>query len=213
VARLAPEGSESAETDRLLARAEAGDRAAVESLFGGHRDYLHRMIDLRMDQQLRSRIDVSDVIQEAHVEASRRIGDFLRRRPMPFALWLRQTAYECLLRLRRQHVEAQQRAVGREVPLPERSSVLLAGAAMSASATPSEQLIEQELARRVREAMAQLPDDDREILLMRNFEELSNQEVAQVLGLEPGTASKRYMRALFRLREVLVANGLTESQT
>ena len=91
--------------------------------------------------------------------------------------------------------------------------MLLAGAAIAGSATPSEQLIERELAERVREAMAQLPEDDREILLMRNYEELSNQEVAQVLGIEPGTASKRYTRALLRVREVLVANGLTESQT
>ncbi|MBI3464886.1 MAG: hypothetical protein HY000_17795 [Planctomycetes bacterium] len=76
------ESSESSETDRLLERAEAGDPSALETLFAGHRDYLRQMIDLRMDPKLRSRIDVSDVIQEAHVEAVRRIDDFLRRRPM-----------------------------------------------------------------------------------------------------------------------------------
>lgn len=200
--------SESADTDRLLERAEAGDVAALDELFAGHRGYLRQMIDLRMDQQLRSRVDVSDVIQEAHVEAVRRMGDFLRRRPMPFRLWLRKTAYECLLRLRRQHVEAKQRAVGREVPLPDRSSVLLAGQALAGS-TPSGRLIEEELAQRVREAVAQLGGDDREILLMRNFEGLSNQEIAQVLDIEPDAASKRYGRALLRLRKVLVESGLS----
>ena len=205
--------ADTVETVELLREHGTGSPGALDKLLAQHREYLHRLIDVRMDGQLRSRIDVSDVIQEAHLEVVRRIDDYMERRPMPFRLWLRQTAYETLLRLRRRHVEAKQRTVEREVPLPERSSVLLAAAAMRGAATPSEELVEQELAQRVRDAMTQLSDEDRELLLMRNYEELSNQEVAQVLSLEPGTASKRYTRALLRLREVLIASGLTESQT
>jgi RNA polymerase sigma-70 factor (ECF subfamily) len=151
------------------------------------------------------------VIQEAHLEALRRIGDYVERRPMPFRLWLRKTAHECLLRMRRQHVEAQQRTVSREVPLPDRSSVLLAGQALGS--TPSQRLIDEELAQRVREAMAGLDEDDREVLLMRNYEGLSNQEVAVILEIEPDAASKRYGRALLRLSKVLIDGGLSESQT
>lgn len=197
------------EIELLLERVRAGDPAAMEQLFARHRDYLHGVIELRMDRNLRSRVDVSDVIQEAHLEAVRRIGDFLNRRPMPFRLWLRKTAYECLLRMRRQHVEAKRRAVGREVPLPQRSSVMLAGQALGS--TPSQRLIDAELAERVRDGMAQLEEDDREVLLMRNYEALSNQEVAQVLEIEPDAASKRYGRALLRLRKILIEGGLSES--
>lgn len=198
-------------TEALLAEVRAGRPEALECLFAGHRDYLHSMLALRMDNYLRSRLDVSDVIQEAHLEALRRIGDFLDRRPMPFRLWLRKTAYECLLKMRRQHVVAQQRAVSREVPLPERSSVLLAGQALGS--TPSQRLIDEELAERVRWAVAQLDEDDREVLLMRNYEGLSNREVAQLLAIEPDAASKRYGRALLRLSKVLTESGLSESQT
>ena len=136
----------------------------------------------------------------------------LRRRPMPFHLWLRQTAYQNLLRLRRQHVEADRRSVTRELPLPEGSSATLARQLLGAGPTPSEQAGEEELARRLRQAVAELPDTDREILLMRNFEGLSNQEAAQVLGLEPAAASRRYGRAILRLRKVLQAGGVMGSE-
>ena len=198
-------------TRLLLAQVDARDPQALEELFAQHRSYLHQVLELRMDQRLRSRVDVSDVIQEAQLEAVRRMDDFLRRRPMPFRLWLRKTAYECLLRLRRQHVEAKGRAVGREVPLPDRSSVLLAVQAVPGCATPSEHAIEHELAERVRKAMAELSEEDRELVLMRNYEGLSNQDVAQMLEIEPEAASKRYGRALLRLRKILLQNGLSES--
>jgi RNA polymerase sigma-70 factor (ECF subfamily) len=199
------------QAEGLLAEVRAGKREALEQLFASHRDYLQGMLALRMDNSLRSRLDVSDVIQEAHLEALRRIGDYVERRPMPFRLWLRKTAHECLLRMRRKHVEAQQRTVSREVPLPDRSSVLLAGQALGS--TPSQRLIDEELAQRVREAMAGLDEDDREVLLMRNYEGLSNQEVAVILEIEPDAASKRYGRALLRLSKVLIDGGLSESQT
>jgi RNA polymerase sigma-70 factor (ECF subfamily) len=95
--------------------------------------------------------------------------------------------------------------------LPDRSSVLLAGQALGS--TPSQRLIDEELAQRVREAMAGLDEDDREVLLMRNYEGLSNQEVAVILEIEPDAASKRYGRALLRLSKVLIDGGLSESQT
>jgi RNA polymerase sigma-70 factor (ECF subfamily) len=198
------------ETEAMLKEARAGNPAALDELFSKHRAYLHGILELRMDPNLRSRLDVSDVIQEAHLEALRRIDDYLDRRPMPFRLWLHKTAYECLLRMRRQHVEAKKRAVSRAMPLPERSSILLAGAAVGS--TPSQQLMQEELAQRVREAIGRMDEDDREVLLMRNYEGLSNHEVAQVLEIEPDAASKRYGRALLRLRKLLLAGGLSESQ-
>ncbi len=117
---------DSAETNHLLERARAGDRQAIEELFARYRPYLQQVIAARLDGRLRQRLDPSDVVQEAEAEAFRRLGDYLRRQPMPFRLWLRKTACERLLKLREQHVEAARRSVEREVRLPEQSSLLLA---------------------------------------------------------------------------------------
>lgn len=191
------------EVEQLLARAHGGDRMAFEELFGRHRAYLRQVVALRLDPKLRPRVDPSDVVQETHLEAYRRLADYLQRRPMPFRLWLRKTAQERLLVLRRQHVEAARRSVGREVPLPDQSSLQLAERLFARGSSPSQRLEKQELARRIRQSLAQLSDADQEILLMRTFEGLSNPEIGHVLDLDPGTVSKRYGRALLRLHELL----------
>jgi RNA polymerase sigma-70 factor (ECF subfamily) len=203
---------DSAETQQLLEQARTGDRQAFERLFARYRSYLRQVIALRLDPRVRARVDPSDVVQETQLEAFRRLPDFLERRPMPFRLWLRRTAHERLIVNRRHHVQAARRSVVREVPLPERSSLLLAGQVLASGSTPSLRLQRRELARRVNQALAQLPEPDREVLLMRAFEGLSNQEAACVLGLDPGTASKRHGRALLRLHQILSQGGLTESQ-
>ena len=203
---------DSSETTRLLEQVRDGDRDAFEKLFARHRPYLRQVVSLRLDPKLRARVDASDVVQETHLEAVRRLPDYLERRPMPFRLWLRKTAYERLLMIERHHVDAQRRAVGREVALPDRSSLQLFGQLLAASSTPSQQLSRAELAHRVRQAVARLADIDKEILLMRNLEGLSNHEVAQVLEIAPAAASQRYGRALLRLRKLLLAGGLSESE-
>ena len=199
---------DSTETCNLLRQIEEGDRQAFERLFDRYRAYLSQVVEVRLDPRVRVRIDPSDVVQETQLEVFRRLPDYLTRRPMPFRLWLRKTAQERLLVVRRQHLEAGRRAVNREVPLPERSSLLLARGFLTGS-TPSRQLGRQELARRVRQAVARLSEADREIVLLRAFEGLSNQEVACVLDLDPATASKRHGRALLRLQKLLAEGGLT----
>ena len=201
---------DSEDTRVQLERAAAGDPAAFDELFARHRDFLRLVVQLRMDARVRARVDPSDVVQEAQLDAFRRLRDFLDRRPMPFRLWLRNTARERLLKVQRRHLEAGRRDAGREVPLPEHSSLLLAGRLLAGGSTPSQRLDRGETARRVREAVAALPEADREVLLMLNFEGLSNQEVAYLLGLDPATASKRHGRALLRLRQALLDGGLAE---
>jgi RNA polymerase sigma-70 factor, ECF subfamily len=195
-----------ADVDELLRRLAAGDRAALDELLASHRDAVSRYVDLRIDPQLRARVGVSDVVQEALLEVVRRIDDFLARNPMPFRVWVIKTAHEQLLRLRRRHVEAGCRAVGAEAL--DQGSVLLAGRLVDAAPTPGERLAREELARQVRVAVAELPDLDREVILLRTFEGLSNVESAQVLNIDPATATKRYTRALRRLREAMTASGL-----
>jgi RNA polymerase sigma-70 factor (ECF subfamily) len=205
--------ADSAETSRLLARMRTGDASACGELFKRHRPYLRRLVEFRIDPRLRARVDPSDVVQEAQMEATRRLDTYLTERPMPFRLWLRQIAYDRLLMLRRQHIKAERRAVERDVHLPERSSLVLAQQLLAGGPAPDEQMVRLEFARRVREAVQRLSDADREMMLLRNFEGLSNQEVARLLEIEPVAASKRYGRALLRLRKILMQNGLTESES
>jgi RNA polymerase sigma-70 factor (ECF subfamily) len=197
------------ETSQLLERVRQGDAAALNRLLDMHRPFMRRVVEARLDPRLHARIDPSDVVQEAQMEAARRIQDYLERRPMPFHLWLRQTAFENLLRLQRTH-RADCRTVEKEFPLPDRSSVMLARQLLGESRGPPDQLIEAELARRVREGLAALSETDREILLMRSFEGLSNQEVAAALGIEPVAASQRFGRAVLRLRKLLTQIDPTE---
>jgi RNA polymerase sigma-70 factor (ECF subfamily) len=203
---------DSAETQALLRRIRAGDGPAFGQLFARHQDYLHRLVELRLDPRLRARLDPSDVVQEAHLEALHRLGAYLERPALPFRLWLRQIALDHTLKARRHHLATARRAVGREVPLPEHSSLVLARRLLAGGPAPGEQLDRRELARRLRLAVARLPEADREVVLLRHFEGLSTREVACLLGIDPAAASKRHGRALLRLHRILSEGGLTESQ-
>lgn len=208
---MAEMASDSAETQRLLEQARAGIAGAVNHLLERHRPYVYRFVELRLDPQIRGRVDPSDVVQEAQMEAFRRLDAYLGNAPMCFRLWLRQIALDRLLMLRRHHRGTRRRSVTHEVALPDQSSLAFARQLLASGTSPSGRLVASELAQRVRQAVAQLPDADREIVLLRNFEGLSNQEVAQLLEIKPVSASQRYGRALMRLRKLL-AETLPEEQ-
>jgi RNA polymerase sigma-70 factor (ECF subfamily) len=163
-----------------------------------------------MDQALRGRLDASDIVQDAQAEAFRRLEDFLRRRPMPFHLWLRKMAQERLIMARRYHVDAGRRAVGRELPLPNRSTAIFAQQILAAGDSPSTLISQEELTSKVRRAVGQLSEINREILLMRVYEGLSYDEIACVLEIDAATARKRNGRALIQLHKFLAADGLSD---
>jgi RNA polymerase sigma-70 factor (ECF subfamily) len=199
---------DSAQTLRLLVQVSHGNAGALDRLLARHRPAIHAFVEVRLDPQLRARLDPSDVVQEAQLEVLRRMDDYLRRRPMPFHLWVRRTAYERLLNVRRDHRRAC-RSVSREVALPDRSSLLLARPLLGGP-SPSQQLEARERADRIALAVAGLSEADREVLLMRHVEELGYEEIACLLGIETATARKRYGRALIRLQQALSDAGLLE---
>ena len=201
---------DSAETDGLLDAIDGGDRQALERLLARHRAELRSFVEVRLDPRLAARVDPSDVVQEAQLEVVRRMDDFLRRRPMPFHLWLRKTAYERLLDLHRHHVKRGKRSIHREVALPERSSLLLARPLLRNASTPSQRLEAEELAERVARVVAGLSEIDREILLLRHSEAMPFDEIACLLDIEPVAARKRFGRALIRLQQGLSEEGLLE---
>jgi RNA polymerase sigma-70 factor (ECF subfamily) len=198
---------DSAETRALLEQVGAGDRAALDALLERHRPGLLAFVELRLDPQVRARLDPSDVVQEAQLVLAQRIDDFLTRRPMPFHLWARKTAYERLLNAQRDQRRAR-RSVAREEALPDRSSLLLARPLLSGGQTPGQEAEARERAERVVAAVAELAEADRAVLLMRHAEALSHDEIAVLLDVTPAAARKRYGRALIRLQKALSDHGL-----
>jgi RNA polymerase sigma-70 factor (ECF subfamily) len=208
MAQAAPDPDE---TQRLLQAISGGDQEALSSLLEQHRSYVRGLVTLRLDSRLRARVDASDIVQEAQLEAARRVSSYLQEPALPFHLWLRRIAYERLLMARRRHV-ASCRDVEREAVLPDESSMQLADLVRAGTPTPSQQLGRDELVSRIHATLLELSDTDREIVLMRTLEGLSNKEVAQVLELDLATASKRYGRAILRLRQLLKTQGVLESE-
>jgi RNA polymerase sigma-70 factor (ECF subfamily) len=204
------EESETDETFELLDRARHGDAGAFDRLFGRHREGLRRVVARRLDRSLRGRLDPSDVVQEAQMEALKRLSDYLGRKPMPFRVWLFRTAVQRLSKLRR-HALAARRDVGREQSLPASGSTLGARPRLGHGTTPSQQLAERERSARLTRLLKKLSDADRTILELRAIEGLPYEEVGRRLEIEPAAARKRYGRALLRLRSLLLADGLKES--
>jgi RNA polymerase sigma-70 factor (ECF subfamily) len=172
------------DTEKLLDRAAAGDDDARRQLLERHRARLSRMVSVRLDHRLRARLDPSDVVQEALVDANRSLNDYLRKRPLPFYVWLRQFTWQRLLKLH-QHHQAGKRQVSREQAnmLPDESAVELAGRLLGRGSTPSAQLVRKELRRRVQDGLSRLAQRDREVLVLQYLEGLSTKETAAVLGI------------------------------
>jgi RNA polymerase sigma-70 factor (ECF subfamily) len=199
----------SPETQELLDRAKQGEAGAVERLLEVHRDPLRRMIGLRLDPALAGRVDASDIVQDVMLEVSQRLADYLRNPAMPFHLWVRHIAKDHMIDAHRRHRQAQRRSLDREQPivpaaLADQSSLELAGQFLDRELTPATAAVRHELQRRMEQAVAGLDEDDREIILMRHYEQLSNQEVAAALGLTEAAASMRHLRAVRRLRAALL---------
>jgi RNA polymerase sigma-70 factor (ECF subfamily) len=199
------------ETQRLLERAQDGDQAAFEALFRRHRARLLQAIALRMDRRVTARVDASDVLQETYLEAFRRLPRYLQEQPMPLYLWFCWLAREKVLALHRRHLGAEKRAVTHEAPLlPADSSATFVSAVIAGrEPSPSQALAKAELAERLRLALGQLDDEERDLILWRHFEQLSARDMAQLLGISEAAAGKRYLRAVERLRTILLGLGVS----
>ncbi len=200
-----PDGQQ---TQELLAGARAGDADAIDRLLDRHRDSLRRMIGLRLDKQINRRLDVSDVVQDVLVEANRRLKDYLANPVLAFHLWIRQIAKDRIIDAHRRHRVSAKRSVDREQALVaqgavDHSTMELAGQLCDPELTPAAAATQHELAVHVQGAIELLEERDKEIILMRHYEQLNNQEIAQSLGLTEPAASMRYLRALKRLRKLL----------
>jgi RNA polymerase sigma-70 factor (ECF subfamily) len=196
------------DTAILLARAADGDGSALALLFERHRRRLRQMVRLRIDQRLAGRLDASDVLQEAFLDVVQQFPSF-DVRTMPIFLWLRLVTGQRLARLHRRHLGAAMRDAGREVSLcgglPRASSVSLAEQLLGRVTSVGQEAARAELRLQLQDALNGMDALDREVIALRHFEELSNQEAAAVLGLSKTATSNRYVRALARLQKILAA--------
>jgi RNA polymerase sigma-70 factor (ECF subfamily) len=206
------------ENERLLQLAAAGDGAAWGKLLTEHHDRLCRMVEFRLDRRLRGRVDASDVVQEAYLQAATHRSDYFRDPLLPLFLWLRGVVANKLLEVHRHHLGSQMRDAAREISgcapaaAPDATSAALIDQLTGGATGPGTAAGRSEVRLRLREALKAMDAMDREVLALRHFEQLTNGEAAQVLGIQERAAAKRYVRALQRLKEILseMPGGLTE---
>jgi RNA polymerase sigma-70 factor (ECF subfamily) len=201
------------QTETLLDGARAGDSDAVNKLLEKHRRSVRRLVEMRLDRKVQQRVDVSDVVQDVMVEASGRLEKYLDDPVMAFHLWIRQIAWDRIIDTYRRHRVSAKRNMDREQPIAvpagsDQSTMELAVQLRDPALTPAAAATQREIAGKVEAVIELLNEQDREIILMRHYEHLSNLEIAEVLKLNPPAASMRYLRALRRLRQLLAENQI-----
>jgi RNA polymerase sigma-70 factor (ECF subfamily) len=209
--------SDSSEAGEIVRPETGGAERELVELFARHRDRLRRMVQIRLDRRLQGRLDPSDVLQEAQIDILRRAGEYTANPLMSPFLWVRLVTAQRLMILHRHHLGTQMRAAGQEVALfrgalPEADSVSLAALLLGRLTSPTRAAQRAETKIRLQEALNTMDPIDREVLTLRHFEELSNSETAEVLGIGKTAACNRYVRALKRLKEILTGMpGIFES--
>ena len=189
---------------RLL---EEGGQAALASLFSTYSDRLERIVSFRLDPRIRGRIDAADILQEAFLEVSERLPSFLESTEVTFFVWLRQQTLQTLVDVHRRQFR-QKRDVNREIHFASTgtsggTSVSIAQFLIGQLTSPSQVAVKAEEMQWLQEALNSMNEVDREVLALRHFEQLGNNQVAEILGLTPTAASNRYLRAAARLSEIL----------
>ena len=184
-----------------------GDPEALGDLLMRDFDRLTRVVKFRMDSRLRGRIDASDVVQEAYVEATARFEEYKRDAKMPFFLWLRFLTLQKLVELHRRNLNVKARDASRELslyngPLPEATSAVLAAQLIGKLTTPTQAAVRAETKVQLEDALNSMGAIDREVLALRHFEQLTNAEASRVLGINESAASNRYVRAAKRLKTI-----------
>ena len=194
--------------DRLLQQLADGQENVLAELFSLHRDRLWRMVNFRIDRRIYGRVDPDDVLQEAYLDAATRVSHYLKNPEITFFVWLRQIATQTLIDIHRRHIGAQMRDATREVAmhragLPQATSLSLTAHLLGHLTSPSQAALRAEASVLLEKGLASMDTIDQEVLALRHFEELTNSEVSEVLGIQQKAASIRYVRAISRLKKVL----------
>ena len=201
-----------------LRELQLGGEKALARVLERHRNQLARMIEFRLDRRLLTRLDVDDVLQEAYLVQARRLDDYLQNPAVPVFVWLRTMTQQVIVDMQRRHLRAKKRDARLDVPLNRRAgagsaSVSIAARLAASLTSPSKAAVRADMRAHLQAALDEMEPIDGEVLALRHFEELSNNEVALILGLSAAAASNRYTRALKRLGQIMKEAKLYEEET
>jgi RNA polymerase sigma-70 factor (ECF subfamily) len=202
--------AETRSTEDLLEAVRRGEDSELTVLVERHGPRLERMVGFRLHPRLRGRIDPADVVQDAYLSVCRRFPRCVAARRLPFLQWLRLEVGQKLAETHRFHLGTRMRDASQEVSLqrgalPQMTWESLAEQHPGEPTSASQAAMQMELRLRVQDALQRMSAEDREVLVLRHFEELSNAEAAQTLGITLAAACKRYFRALQRLKSVFAS--------
>lgn len=192
---------------RSLHGAELQDEG-IGKVFAKFKPQLERVIEFRLDPRIRARVDAHDVIQETFLDVKSRYRTFIEEPAVSLFVWFRQLTLQVLIEFQRRHFR-QKRNVQKEVRLnlpnvdQSDTSQLIARELVGQLTSPSQAAIKAEELEQLNKALETLGETDREILALRHFEQLSNAEVAEIIGIKPAAASNRYVRAITKLGEIM----------
>lgn len=209
---------ESPENDDVLRRLWSDRQGTLAAAFSEHHQRLEWIVNLRIDRRLSGRVGPDDVLQESYMQALQRVDHYLADPSVSLFVWLRSITCQTLIDVHRRHLGTQLRDAGRDVSLHQQPflgshSINLAEVLPGSSTSPSGVAVRDELTRQIESALARLEPIDREVIVMRHFEDLTNSDIAQVLNLQPSAASMRYSRALERLKELLESEEHSSDKT
>lgn len=197
------------QVDSLLADAKAGNSVALGSLFALYQNYIRLLAATQLRARLRVRASASDVAQDTFLKAHRGFDEFRGNSGGEFVVWLRSILSHQLQYLIQQNVTAQARDVRREISLEDigrwmdQSSAKMDAVLVANDPSPATQFDQHERSVRVADAMAALPDDYREIIMLRSIEELGYPEIAEQFGRSQGAVRMLWLRAIEALRDAL----------
>ncbi|MBI5863045.1 MAG: sigma-70 family RNA polymerase sigma factor [Planctomycetes bacterium] len=202
------DGHSPVETSRAE-RIRRGDAPQLAAVFAEYRPRLERIARCRIDARVATRLNSDDLLQEAYLSAAQRCRHLEGDTDAQLFIWLRLILLQTLADAHRRYLGTRMRDAAREVGLRWRHPGGPTGSIglVAPGANPSEAVRRDELAQRMHDALERMEPRDREIVILRHFEELANHEVAAVLGIEAKNASIRYFRALQRLRTILEQSG------
>ncbi len=201
--------------DELLAEMRGGSETALAEVFSHYRERLRRIVRFRIDHRIAPRISDSDVLQDVYIAASKRLDHYAAKTELTPFLWLRLLVGQQLVDVHRQHLQAEMRDARKEIslhlaaPSPHTSMAIAAQLAGPITAV-SEVILRAERIQRLESTLNEMDPIDREVIALRHFEELSNAETSRVLGIEPAAASKRYVRAMARLGQLMAEFNTTD---
>jgi len=199
-----------------LEQLKAEGNIALARIYASNQERLERIVVFRMDPRIRRRIDAADVLQEAYLEMDRRLHDYVADPKVSVLIWMRQRVLQKLIDMQREQFRDKRDVNKEQQPAANWNSgntSLSVNAFLAASITsPSQFLIRNEDVLQLQSAMDSLSDIDREVIALRHFEQLTNQQVAEVLSLSTTAASNRYIRALNRLSDSVSTHPSTGEQ-